>query len=295
MLPGSTPFNPNPLLLTNVLPIEHLCQLLRLQESQINNKGIISQKVGRALLKAVKEYEKKQARAEQKDTAPEPRVPTHEHIDPRVPTHEQEVPRVTPRVNAAIKYLQEMTTKSTAAINTTPKVTRTRGAQTMARQLQAAAKKAANKNSQGPAGNTRSKSHNTLLRAMYAACFINNEHGDAQRLASWRYLAAMFVAAFTVMNIKSGDMMKHWQLINHTNPDIHRIWNTSTANKIGRLFQGVGNQIKDSTNTCHSIAKEQVPDNHFRDVTYVKFKCIVQGAIASTMQATWERPLHKCF
>ena len=41
-----------------------------------------------------------------------------------------------------------------------------------------------------------------------------------------------------------------------------------TANEIGCLFQGVGNQIKDPINTCHFITKEQVPADRFKDVTY---------------------------
>ena len=62
---------------------------------------------------------------------------------------------------------------------------------------------------QGPAGSTRSKPSNTLEKAMYAACFIDNKNGDAQRLASRRYPMAMFVAALAVMDMESGDMMKH--------------------------------------------------------------------------------------
>ena len=126
----------------------------------------------------------------------------------------------------------------------------------MAKQLQAAAKEVANKNSQGPAGNTQSKLHNTLERAMYATCFINNKNEDAQRLASQRYPAAMFAAALAIMDIELGNMMKHQQLTNQTDPDIHTTWNTLTANTIGCLFQGIGNQIKDPTNTCHFPRKK---------------------------------------
>ena len=113
------------------------------------------------------------------------------------------------QVKAAIQRLQETATKPTASINNTPITTRIMGVQVAAKQLQAAAKEVATKNSQGPAGNTQSKAHNTLERAMYAACFIDNKNGDAQRLTSQRYPAALFAAALTVMNIKSGNTMKH--------------------------------------------------------------------------------------
>ena len=140
-------------------------------------------------------------------------------------------------MTTALKRLQKTSTKPTPLMQTAPIATRTRAAQTSAK-LKAAAHKVAN---QGPAGNTRSKSSNRLERAMYAACFIDNKKGDAQRLASHRYSMAMFVAALAIMNMESGDMLKHRQLTNHMDPAIHRTWNTLTANEIGRLFQGVGN------------------------------------------------------
>ena len=50
-------------------------------------------------------------------------------------------------------------------------------------------------------------------------------------------------------------------------------WSTSLVNEFGRLFQGVGNQIKNPTNTCHFIRNDQVPTDLFKDVTYGKFEC----------------------
>ena len=80
---------------------------------------------------------------------------------------------------------------------------RTQAAQTLAK-LKAAAQEVANR---GPAGSTRSKTSNTLERAMYAACFIDNKNGDAQRLASCRYPMVMFAAALAVMGVELGDIM----------------------------------------------------------------------------------------
>ena len=110
-----------------------------------------------------------------------------------------------------------------------PIATRTQAARASAK-IKAAAQEVTK---QGPAGNTRSsKSTNTLQRAMYAACFIDNKNGDAQRLASRKYPVAMFAAALAVMDMESGDMIKYRQHTNHLNPAIHRTWNASTANEI---------------------------------------------------------------
>jgi hypothetical protein len=86
----------------------------------------------------------------------------------------------------------------------------------------------------------------------------------------------MFRAAFAVMELGSGKMLKHRQLINHEDANISATWSTSSANEFGRLFQGVGNRIKNPTNTCHFIRKEQVPKDRFKDVTYGKFECTVR-------------------
>ena len=186
------------------------------------------------------------------------RVPIHDHAELRVLTSEHAVPRgplvneQISQVKVAVKSIQERTTKPTAPITTAPIAMRTRVVQASAK-LQGAAKEVA---SQGPTGNSCSKSHSKLERAMYAACFIDNKNGDAQRLESQRYQVAMFVAALAVMDMELGDVTKHRQLTNHTDPAIHRTWNTLTANKIKRLCQGVGNQIKDPINTRHLITKE---------------------------------------
>ena len=139
-----------------------------------------------------------------------PRVQTSEHTEPRVTALEQAVPKESfaktyPQVKAALKRLQETLTTPTPPMKTTLIATRTQAAQTSAK-LKAAAYNVANL---GPAGNTRSKSSNTLERAMYAACFIYNKNEDAQRLVSRRYPMAMFAAALAVLDMESGDMMKY--------------------------------------------------------------------------------------
>ena len=205
------------------------------------------------------------------------KVQKSEHTEPRVSASEKAFPsesfaQAFPEMTTAFKHLQKTSTKPTPPIQTTPIATRTQAAQASAK-LKAAAHEVAN---QGPASNTRSKSCNTLERAMYAACFIDNKNGDAQRLASCRYPMAMFAAALALMDMESGNMMKHRQLTNHLDHAIHRTWNTLTANEVGCLLQGVGNRIPKPTNTCHFIRKDQVPSDRFKDVTYGKFECTVR-------------------
>ena len=137
-----------------------------------------------------------------------------------------------------------------------------------------AAQAAVTKFSQGPAGNTQSQLNIALERALNAASYLDNKIINVKHLAKWKFLPTIFTAALAVMDIDSGKMLKHWQLTNHQDQDISRTWNTLTADKIGRLFQGVGVIIKNPSNTYHFIRKEQVPENRFRDVTYGKFECI---------------------
>ena len=106
-------------------------------------------------------------------------------------------------------------------------------------------------------------------------------------MASRKYPAGIFQAALAVMELKSGKMLKHRQLINYEDPEIGATWSTSSANEFGRLFQGVGNRIKNPTNTCHFIRKEQVPKDRFKDVMYGKFKCTEHLQKAAGLDWSW--------
>ncbi|EJK62784.1 hypothetical protein THAOC_16590 [Thalassiosira oceanica] len=59
-------------------------------------------------------------------------------------------------------------------------------------------------------------------------------------------------------------------------PTVRDAWQHSAANEYGRLFQGIGGRIKDPTNTCAFIHKNEVPEDRFKDVTYGKFECTVR-------------------
>ena len=80
--------------------------------------------------------------------------------------------------------------------------------------------------------------------ALHAACYTDGDTSEAKRLARRQYPAAMFSAALAVMDIESGKMLKHRQLINHSDNNTRGTWHKLTANEIERLFQGVGGELK---------------------------------------------------
>ena len=76
--------------------------------------------------------------------------------------------------------------------------------------------------------------------------------------------------AFTVVNMGMGELLKYWQL-HHTK--FKKDWNIS-ANEFGHLAQGVGGRVQ-GTNTIYFIAKGEVPQDGFKDITYIRFVCTV--------------------
>ena len=87
-----------------------------------------------------------------------------------------------------------------------------------------------------------------------------------------RILARRRDSAHTVIDMETGQALKYQQLLRH--PKFKDAWNTSTANEFGCLAQGVGGQVK-GTNTIKFISKSEVPNDRFKDVTYIKFVCSV--------------------
>ena len=69
-----------------------------------------------------------------------------------------------------------------------------------------------------------------------------------------------------MLNAISGQMLNYWQLMKH--PEFKETWTRSSANKFGRIFQGVGSQTKKPTNACFFIEKHKVPADRFKEVTY---------------------------
>ena len=59
-------------------------------------------------------------------------------------------------------------------------------------------------------------------------------------------------------------------------PEYKGPWSLSSANKFGRLANGVGGRIKNPTNTIKFIHKKDIPLARRKDVTYGQFVCTVR-------------------
>eukprot|EP00804_Cyclotella_cryptica_P004359 CCRYP_017999-RA/>CCRYP_017999-RA protein AED:0.23 eAED:0.24 QI:0/0/0/1/0/0/4/0/900 len=76
-----------------------------------------------------------------------------------------------------------------------------------------------------------------------------------------------------VLDQETGELLEYRQLLKH--PRFKDVWNRSAADKFGRLAQGVGGRVK-GTDTIRFIHKHEVPQNRFKDVTYIKFVCTIR-------------------
>jgi hypothetical protein len=77
-----------------------------------------------------------------------------------------------------------------------------------------------------------------------------------------------------VMDANMGKLLNYRQLMRSAK---HRqAWSLSSANKIGRLANGIGGRIKNSINTIKFICQHEVPTERMKDVTYGQFVCTVQ-------------------
>jgi len=76
-----------------------------------------------------------------------------------------------------------------------------------------------------------------------------------------------------VMDTETGKVLNYRQLMQSQK---HKeIWSKSSANKFGRLANGVGGHIK-GTNTIKFIHTRDVPSKRMKDVTYGQFVCMIR-------------------
>jgi hypothetical protein len=68
-------------------------------------------------------------------------------------------------------------------------------------------------------------------------------------------------------------MFEYRQLLR--DPKHKAIWIKAGANEFGRLAQGVSRRI-DGTNTIFFVHKHEIPQDKFKDVTYIKFVLSIQ-------------------
>jgi hypothetical protein len=80
-------------------------------------------------------------------------------------------------------------------------------------------------------------------------------------------------AVHAVLDQETGQLLEYRQLLKH--PRLKEVWNRSAADEFGRLAQGIGGRVK-GTDTIRFIQKHEVPQDRFKDVTYVKFVCTIR-------------------
>ncbi len=79
--------------------------------------------------------------------------------------------------------------------------------------------------------------------------------------------------AMAIMDEETGHLLNYRQLLRSAK--YKKQWSISSANEFGWLANGVGNRIKNPTNTIQFIRKKDIPHERRKDVTYGSFVCSV--------------------
>jgi hypothetical protein len=98
-------------------------------------------------------------------------------------------------------------------------------------------------------------------------------------ITHWAFSACTINRAASVLDKNTGNFLEWRQL--HTHPTLSVTWNTSYANKLGHLCQGIGTGPNEGkcikgTNTLFPIPYNKIPSNCHREITYSKVVCKVQ-------------------
>ena len=80
-------------------------------------------------------------------------------------------------------------------------------------------------------------------------------------------------AVHSVLDQETGQLLEYRALLKH--PRFKEVWSRSASDEFGRLAQGIGGRIK-GTDTIRFIFKHEVPQDRFKDVTYIKFVCTIR-------------------
>jgi hypothetical protein len=120
---------------------------------------------------------------------------------------------------------------------------------------------------------TRARTHNA-----FAALAIDDDVDDTTYGDECPTPAPM---ACPVLDAATGQLLEHRQLRRH--PDYKQVWDTSYANELGRLCQGVGSSTTtptkkrvDGTNTFRPIHYQDIPEDRRGDITYTRVVCEVR-------------------
>jgi hypothetical protein len=98
-------------------------------------------------------------------------------------------------------------------------------------------------------------------------------------ITHWASSACTINRAASVFDENTGNFLEWHQLRTHSILSV--TWNTSYANKLGRLCQDIGNGPNEGkcvkgTNTLFPIPYDKIPSNRRREITYSKVVCKVQ-------------------
>ena len=80
-------------------------------------------------------------------------------------------------------------------------------------------------------------------------------------------------AVHSVLDQETGQLLEYRTLLKH--PRFKEVWSRSAADEFGRLAQGIGGRIK-GTDTIQFIHKHQIPQDRWKDITYIKFVCNIR-------------------
>ena len=116
---------------------------------------------------------------------------------------------------------------------------------------------------------TRARMHHDRTHNSFAALAMDDPDDDDSPIAC------------PVLDAKTGQQLEHRQLRRH--PDYKQVWDTSYADELGRLCQGIGTdsatstkQRVEGTDTFRPIQFDDIPENRRGDITYTRVVCEVR-------------------
>ena len=112
-----------------------------------------------------------------------------------------------------------------------------------------------------PAQNTRSKAITITQETMLRTIDITDNNFNARRASQRRFSQETLAA---VLNEETGELMEYRHLI--ANPKYRITWTKAYGKELARLAQGINDM--EGTDTIVFIAKGEVPQDRWRDVTY---------------------------
>jgi hypothetical protein len=138
-----------------------------------------------------------------------------------------------------------------------------------------------------PAANTRSKTKADAPPATRTCANTKNlgsaaavmKMNNTVRKYAWGLIKKMeqigneVHQAMAIMDKETGQLLNYRQLLRSAK--YKKQWSISSANEFGRLANGVGNRIKNPTNTIQFIRKKEIPQDRRKDVTYGSCMCSV--------------------